>query len=141
DPRDTAHLASEDAAAAKEVLQEGVQLLAEHQDKLYAQDRYALLLVFQAMDAAGKDGTIEHVMSGVNPQGVEVYSFKAPSAVELDHDYLLRHVCALPERGRIGIHNRSWYEEVLVARVHPEILGRQHLPKQVVGKNVWKDRF
>lgn len=139
DPEDTGGL--EDRDAAKAALAQGIELLSELQEKLYAQDRWSVLVVFQAMDAAGKDGTIEHVMSGVNPQGVEVYSFKAPSAVELDHDYLWRHVCSLPERGRIGIHNRSWYEEVLVARVHPEILERQHLPKGLVTKNVWKERF
>jgi PPK2 family polyphosphate:nucleotide phosphotransferase len=141
DPGDTGRLESEDAEAAKEVLQEGIELLAEFQDKLYAQDRWALLLVFQAMDAAGKDGTIKHVMSGVNPQGVEVYSFKAPSAEELDHDFLWRCMRCLPERGRIGIFNRSYYEEVLVARVHPEILGRQKLPRSLVTKDIWEERY
>jgi PPK2 family polyphosphate:nucleotide phosphotransferase len=139
DPEDTGGL--EDRDAAKAALGQGIELLSELQEKLYAQDRWSVLIVLQAMDAAGKDGTIEHVMSGVNPQGVEVYSFKAPSHLELDHDFLWRHVCALPERGRIGIHNRSWYEEVLVARVHPEILERQHLPKGLVTKHVWKERF
>jgi PPK2 family polyphosphate:nucleotide phosphotransferase len=141
DPGDTANLESADADRAREVLQGGVELLAEYQDMLYAQDRWALLLIFQAMDAAGKDGTIKHVMSGVNPQGVQVYSFKAPSPEELDHDYLWRSMRALPERGRIGIFNRSYYEEVLVARVHPEILERQKLPPQLVTKRVWDERY
>ncbi len=126
---------------AKERLVEGVQLLAEYQDKLYAQDNYALLIVLQAMDAAGKDGTIRHVMSGLNPQGTQVYSFKAPSAEELNQTYLWRYSKALPERGRIGIFNRSYYEEVLVARVHPEILDRQKLPADLKDKKVWKRRF
>jgi PPK2 family polyphosphate:nucleotide phosphotransferase len=141
DPGDTAHLESEDEDAAKEVLKDGIELLAEYQDMLYAQDRWAVLLVFQAMDAAGKDGTIKHVMSGVNPQGVQVYSFKAPSEEELDHDYLWRCMRNLPERGRIGIFNRSYYEEVLVARVHPEILERQKLPPRLVGKAIWDERY
>jgi PPK2 family polyphosphate:nucleotide phosphotransferase len=141
DPADTGRLASEDQQAAKEVLQEGVELLAEFQDKLYAQDRWALLLIFQAMDAAGKDGTIKHVMSGVNPQGVQVYSFKAPSEEELDHDYLWRSMRCLPERGRIGIFNRSYYEEVLVARVHPEILARQKLAPKLVTQDIWEERY
>jgi PPK2 family polyphosphate:nucleotide phosphotransferase len=111
------------------------------QDRLYAQDRWAVLLIFQAMDAAGKDSTIEHVMSGVNPQGCQVFSFKAPSAEELDHDYLWRTVRCLPERGRIGVFNRSYYEEVLVVRVHPEILAKQKLPPELVGKGIWKERF
>jgi PPK2 family polyphosphate:nucleotide phosphotransferase len=140
DPGDTGRLESEDAQAAKEVLKDGIELLAEYQDKLYAQDRWSLLLVFQAMDAAGKDGTIKHVMSGVNPQGVQVYSFKAPSDEELDHDYLWRSMRCLPERGRIGIFNRSYYEEVLVARVHPEILARQKLPPRLVTKKIWEER-
>jgi PPK2 family polyphosphate:nucleotide phosphotransferase len=141
DPADTGRLESQDEAAAKEALRDGVELLAEYQNMLYAQDRWSLLLVFQAMDAAGKDGTIKHVMSGVNPQGVQVYSFKAPSEEDLDHDYLWRCMCRLPERGRIGIFNRSYYEEVLVARVHPEILGRQKLPASLVTKRIWKERF
>jgi len=124
DPSDTGLLESEDADRAREVLKDGIELLDELQDMLYAQDRYSLLLIFQAMDAAGKDGTIKHVMSGVNPQGVQVFSFKAPSAEDLDHDYLWRCLRNLPERGRIGIFNRSYYEEVLVTRVHPEILER-----------------
>jgi PPK2 family polyphosphate:nucleotide phosphotransferase len=141
DPADTAHLEAPDADGAREVLQEGVEQLAAYQDMLYAQDRWAVLLIFQAMDAAGKDGTIKHVMSGVNPQGVQVYSFKAPSPEELDHDYLWRCMRNLPERGRIGIFNRSYYEEVLVARVHPEILERQKLPPELVTKRVWDERY
>jgi PPK2 family polyphosphate:nucleotide phosphotransferase len=141
DPADTAQLESSDEKAAREALQEGVEQLAEYQDMLYAQDRWSLLLIFQAMDAAGKDGTIKHVMSGVNPQGVQVYSFKAPSPEELDHDYLWRCMKNLPERGRIGIFNRSYYEEVLVARVHPEILERQKVPPELVSKRIWQERF
>ncbi len=128
-------------ARAEALLREGVELLAELQDRLYAQDRWSLLLVFQAMDAAGKDGTIKHVMSGINPQGCEVFSFKAPSPVEIDHDFLWRSMRCLPERGRIGIFNRSHYEEVLVVRVHPEILGRQKLPAPLVTKKIWQERF
>ncbi len=126
---------------ARKLLAEGVQLLAEYQDKLYAQNTHALLIIFQALDAAGKDGVIKHVMSGVNPQGTEVYSFKAPSVEELDHDYLWRNFKALPERGRIGIFNRSYYEEVLVVRVHPEFLAHQNLPPETAGKGLWKRRF
>jgi len=126
---------------AKTLLAQGVQRLAELQDMLYAQNRWAVLLVFQAMDAAGKDSVIKHVMSGVNPQGVQVYSFKAPSSEEIDHDFLWRTVRCLPERGRIGIFNRSYYEEMLVVRVHPELLAGQRLPPQLVGKNIWKQRF
>jgi PPK2 family polyphosphate:nucleotide phosphotransferase len=125
---------------ARGLLQRGVKLLAEFQDKLYAQDTYALLTMFQAMDAAGKDGTIKHVMSGLNPQGCQVYSFKAPSAEELDHDYLWRSMKVLPERGRLGIFNRSYYEEVLVVRVHPELLIKQKLPAAAM-KGIWKRRF
>jgi len=128
-------------AEARRLLKHGVDRLAELQEKLYAQDTWSLLVIFQAMDAAGKDSTIEHVMSGVNPQGCQVFSFKAPSKEELDHDYLWRSVRALPERGRIGIHNRSYYEEVLVARVHPEILARQQLPKATRGGRIWRRRF
>ena len=141
DPSDTAHLESEDADRAREALKDGIELLADLQDMLYAQDRYSLLLIFQAMDAAGKDGTIKHVMSGVNPQGVQVFSFKAPSAEDLDHDYLWRCLRNLPERGRIGIFNRSYYEEVLVTRVHPEILERQKLPPELVTKKIWQERY
>jgi PPK2 family polyphosphate:nucleotide phosphotransferase len=126
---------------AKELLATGVQWMAEYQDKLYAQDNYALLIILQAMDAAGKDGTIHHVMSGLNPQGTQVYSFKAPSAEELDQTYLWRNFKALPERGRIGIFNRSYYEEVLVARVHPAILDNQKLPADLKDKKIWKRRF
>jgi PPK2 family polyphosphate:nucleotide phosphotransferase len=129
-------------AEAKTLLEKGIQRLAAMQDKLYAQDQWGVLLVFQAMDAAGKDGTIKHVMSGINPQGCQVTSFKAPSSEELDHDYLWRSSKALPERGRIGIFNRSYYEEVLVVRVHEEILGAQKLPKKVASKErIWKERF
>ena len=139
DPADAGKLKSPEKA--KELLQQSVQLLSEFQEKLYAQDRWALLLVFQAMDAAGKDGTIKHVMSGVNPQGCEVTSFKAPSNHELDHDYLWRTTRALPERGRIGIFNRSYYEEMLVVRVHPEFLAAEKLPPKLVTKDIWKERF
>jgi PPK2 family polyphosphate:nucleotide phosphotransferase len=141
DPGDTAHLESEDVDRAKEALQAGIEMLADLQDMLYAQDRWSVLLIFQAMDAAGKDGTIKHVMSGVNPQGVQVFSFKAPSAEDLDHDFLWRCQRCLPERGRIGIFNRSYYEEVLVARVHPEILARQKLPPELVTKRIWEERY
>lgn len=129
-------------AHADALLKRGIQLLAEFQDKLYAQNTYALLCVFQAMDAAGKDGTIKHVMSGLNPQGCQVFSFKQPSAEELDHDYLWRYAKAVPERGRIGIFNRSYYEEVLVVRVHQELLERQQLPQSLKqSKDIWKQRF
>ena len=141
EPGDTLHFGKEHKSQAKEALDMGVELLAQFQDLLYAQDRWALLLIFQAMDAAGKDGTIKHVMSGVNPQGCQVSSFKAPSAVDLDHDYLWRSNIMLPERGKIGIFNRSYYEETLVVRVHPELLAKQTLPKALVGKEIWKDRF
>jgi PPK2 family polyphosphate:nucleotide phosphotransferase len=140
-PGDTAGLDSEFKPRAKELLEKGVEHLADMQEKLYAQDQWAVLLIFQALDAAGKDGTIEHVMSGVNPQGCQVYSFKAPSAEELDHDFLWRTSCRLPERGRIGIFNRSYYEEVLVVRVHDELLAREKLPPKLVGKNIWKERY
>jgi len=141
DPGDTGPLKSEDKPRAKEGLQNGIEALAELQDKLYAQDRWGVLLIFQAMDAAGKDGAIKHVMSGVNPQGCEVYSFKNPGANELDHDYLWRTHLRTPERGRIGIFNRSYYEEVLVVRVHPEILQQQKLPPKCIGKDIWDDRY
>lgn len=141
DPGDTAGLGDERKPEAKELLQRGVELLAEYQDMLYAQDRWSILLVFQAMDAAGKDGVIKHVMSGINPQGCQVTSFKAPSAEELDHDYLWRCQRHLPERGRIGIFNRSYYEEVLVVRVHPTILGKQKLPPELVDEDIWTNRF
>ncbi|MFA7340839.1 MAG: polyphosphate kinase 2 family protein [Candidatus Obscuribacterales bacterium] len=126
---------------AKEHLDADVKRIAHYQDILYAQDSYALLIIFQAMDAAGKDSTIKHVMSGINPQGCQVFAFKAPSSEELDHDYLWRCTKALPERGRIGIFNRSYYEEVLVSRVHPEILDKQQLPPKLRGKGIWKRRF
>ena len=138
-PNDTRGIKSK--ARALELLQQGVDRLRELQDRLYAQDCWSVLLVFQAMDAAGKDGTIKHVMSGVNPQGCQVFSFKAPSNEELDHDYLWRAVRALPERGRIGIFNRSYYEEVLVVRVHEEILKSQKLPPSLVTKDVWRERY
>jgi PPK2 family polyphosphate:nucleotide phosphotransferase len=141
DPTDTLDLKSEDKPRAKEALAMGVEVLAELQDKLYAQDKWAVLLIFQAMDAAGKDGAIKHVMSGINPQGCQVTSFKSPSAEDLDHDYLWRCQKCLPERGRIGIFNRSYYEETLVVRIHPEYLARQKLPPELVGKRIWQDRF
>ena len=141
DPGDTLDFGSEDKPRAKEALANGILALAELQDKLYAQDRWGVLLVFQAMDAAGKDGTIKHVMSGVNPQGCEVTSFKGPSAEDLDHDFLWRCMKKVPERGRIGIFNRSYYEEVLVVRVHPEFLGGQKLPPELVTKDIWKERL
>jgi PPK2 family polyphosphate:nucleotide phosphotransferase len=130
-----------DKKDAQEHLRKGVEMLAELQDKLYAQDRWAVLLIFQAMDAAGKDGAIKHVMSGVNPQGTQVFSFKGPSAEDLDHDFLWRTTKCLPERGRIGIFNRSYYEEALVVRVHPEFLAKQKLPESRVTKRIWKERF
>src|SRR3954447_5469131 len=142
DPGDTRGLSEEEhKAAAKEALANGVAALAELQDKLYAQDKWAVLLMFQAMDAAGKDGAIKHVMSGVNPQGCKVFSFKSPSAEDLDHDYLWRCMRVLPNRGEIGIFNRSYYEEVLVVRTHPEYLAKQKLPPELVTKNIWKERF
>jgi PPK2 family polyphosphate:nucleotide phosphotransferase len=141
DADDTMGLGKEAKGRAAELLQAGVDHLAALQEKLYAQDRWGVLLVFQAMDAAGKDGTIKHVMSGINPQGCQVHSFKSPSAEELDHDFLWRTNCRLPERGRIGIFNRSYYEEVLVVRVHPEFLERQKLPPKLVTKKVWEERY
>jgi PPK2 family polyphosphate:nucleotide phosphotransferase len=139
-PGDTARLDA-DKKKAHALLQGDIERLAALQDKLYAQDRWAILLIFQAMDAAGKDGTIKHVMSGVNPQGCQVYSFKVPSAEDLDHDFLWRATKCLPERGRIGIFNRSYYEEVLVVRVHPELLEGQKIPPRLVTKDVWNDRY
>jgi PPK2 family polyphosphate:nucleotide phosphotransferase len=141
DPGETLGFGSEDKPRAREALATGIEALAELQDMLYAQDRWAVLLVFQAMDAAGKDGTIKHVMSGINPQGCEVFSFKAPSDEELDHDYLWRSMKSLPQRGRIGIFNRSYYEETLVVRVHDELLARQKLPPQLVTRDIWKERY
>ena len=140
DPGDTGDLGKDGKEEAQAALAEGVEALATLQDLLYAQDRWAVLLVCQAMDAAGKDGAIKHVMSGVNPQGCQVASFKVPSAEELDHDYLWRCQRHLPERGRIGIFNRSYYEEVLVVRVHPEFLGKQRLPEKLMGGDLWKRR-
>ena len=139
DPRDTGGFDSKRKSQAH--LARAIRLLGELQEKLYAQDRWALLLIFQAMDAAGKDSTIKHVMSGVNPQGCQVYSFKAPSDEELDHDFMWRTTCRLPERGRIGIFNRSYYEEVLVVRVHPEILARERLPARLVTRDIWRERY
>ena len=141
DPGDTLEFTSEDKPRSKEALAMGVALLEELQDMLYAQDRWAVLLIFQAMDAAGKDGTIKHVMSGVNPQGCQVFSFKAPSSEDLDHDFLWRCIKSMPERGRIGIFNRSYYEETLVVRVHRDFLEKQKLPPELVTKDIWKERF
>src|SRR5712692_4402627 len=139
DPADTNGL--KDKQAGQGMLEHGVELLNHMQEKLYAQDRWALLLIFQAMDAAGKDGVIKHVMSGVNPQGCEVHSFKTPSSEELNHDYLWRSNKSIPERGKIGIFNRSYYEEVLVVRVHPEFLNSQRLPGRLVTKQIWTERY
>jgi PPK2 family polyphosphate:nucleotide phosphotransferase len=141
DPADTGPFGAKDKDDSKALLEQSVAWLADTQDRLYAQDQWALLLVFQAMDAAGKDGAIQHVMSGVNPQGCEVFSFKAPSAEELDHDFLWRCAQRAPERGRIGIFNRSYYEEVLVVRVHPEYLAAEKLPPKLVGDDIWERRF
>jgi PPK2 family polyphosphate:nucleotide phosphotransferase len=139
DPGHTGHFMSKEEV--KKTMAAGIHLLSLQQDKLYAQDTYALLIIFQAMDAAGKDSTIKHVMSGVNPQGVQVTSFKVPSVEELDHDYLWRNCVALPRRGDIGIFNRSYYEEVLVVRVHPEYLDRQHIPPDLKDQDLWNRRF
>jgi PPK2 family polyphosphate:nucleotide phosphotransferase len=140
DPADTCGLDIE-KDVARALLDTGIQRLSDLQERLYANDRWSVLLVFQAMDAAGKDSAIKHVMSGVNPQGCQVHSFKQPSAEELDHDFLWRCAVRLPERGRIGIFNRSYYEDVLVVRVHPELLARQRVPEELKGKDVWKERF
>jgi PPK2 family polyphosphate:nucleotide phosphotransferase len=139
DPADTGHIHSEEEAEKQ--LEKYLACTEDLQAKLYAQDRWALLLIFQAMDAAGKDGTIKHVMSGVNPEGCQVYSFKTPSDTELQHDFLWRTTVNLPERGHIGIFNRSYYEEALVVRVHPEVLKNEKLPAELVTKNIWKERF
>jgi PPK2 family polyphosphate:nucleotide phosphotransferase len=139
DPGDTGHWHSEDEA--KERLQEDIERMRKLQDKLYAQDCWSVLLIIQAMDAAGKDGTIKHVMSGVNPEGVQVYSFKQPSSTELQHDFLWRTTQHLPERGHIGIFNRSYYEELLIVRVHPKVLAAENLPPTLVTKNIWEERF
>ena len=141
DPGNTLEFDTKDKERAKEALAQGVQALSALQDKLYAQDQWAVLLIFQAMDAAGKDGAVKHVMSGINPQGCEVHSFKAPTSEELDHDFLWRCSKRVPERGRIGIFNRSYYEETLVVRVHPEILGKQKIPRSLLTKNIWSQRF
>ena len=141
DPGDTQGLKSEFKGEAKELLGQSVQWLADEQARLYAQDRWSVLLMFQAMDAAGKDGTIKHVTSGIDPTGMQVYSFKAPSNEELDHDFMWRCMKSLPERGRIGIFNRSYYEEVLIVRVHEEYLRKQRLPDELITKKVWAQRF
>ncbi len=140
-PWDTGGLESELKDEAKDLLADGTSRLYDLQSKLYAEDRWAVLLIFQAMDAAGKDGTIKHVLSGPDPTGSTVHSFKKPSAEDLDHDFLWRCARALPERGRIGIFNRSYYEETLIVRVHPEILKAQQIPARLVTKNIWKERF
>jgi PPK2 family polyphosphate:nucleotide phosphotransferase len=139
DPADTNGL--KDKHHAQELLEDGIELLSHMQEKLYAQDRWALLLIFQAMDAAGKDGVIKHVMSGVNPQGCNVYSFKSPSSEELNRDYLWRTHKCIPERGKIGIFNRSYYEEVLVVRVHRPFLKAQKLPERLITKHIWEERY
>jgi PPK2 family polyphosphate:nucleotide phosphotransferase len=141
DPGDTAGLKSDQKESAREVLQNGVAGLSALQELLYAQDRWAVLLIFQAMDAAGKDSSIQHVMSGINPQGCQVFSFKAPSSEDLDHDYLWRCLRSLPERGRIGIFNRSYYEEVLIVRVHQELLAKQKIPPSLVTEAIWEQRY
>ena len=141
DPDDIGGLEAEDKPRAKEVLALGIKTLADLQERLYAQDQWGILMILQAMDAAGKDGAIKHVMSGVNPQGCEIFSFKSPSAEELDHDYLWRCLKRVPERGRIGIFNRSYYEDVLVVRVHKELLAKQKLPPRLVTKSIWEDRY
>ena len=141
DPGDTLRFTSEAKPRAKHALAFGVAALTELQDKLYAQDKWAVLLIFQAMDAAGKDGTIKHVLSGVNPQGCQVFSFKSPSAEDLDHDFFWRCMKCLPNRGHIGIFNRSYYEETLVVRVHPEILAKQKVPPSLITKRIWEERF
>jgi PPK2 family polyphosphate:nucleotide phosphotransferase len=144
DPADKGHFKGtndECDEEAKKLLKDGIKKMSDMQELLYAQDRWAVLLIFQAMDAAGKDGTIKHVMSGINPQGCHVHSFKAPSAVELDHDFMWRTNVALPERGNIGIFNRSYYEEMLVVRVHKEMLKAERLPESLVTKKIWEQRF
>src|SRR5262245_32417013 len=141
DPDDTLGMSKQAKGEAQKLLEQGIDRMRDLQERLYAQDRWAVLLVLQAMDAAGKDSTVKHVMSGVNPQGVEVTSFKQPTHEELDHDFLWRCMRRLPERGRIGIFNRSYYEEVLVVRVHPEILAAQKVPPALVDKHIWRDRF
>ena len=141
DPADTLGIKAEEKDEAAQAIHQGVEAISHLQERLYAQDQWGLLLIFQAMDAAGKDGTIKHVLSGVNPQGCEVHAFKAPSAEDLDHDFLWRCMRRLPERGRLGIFNRSYYEETLVVRVHPEFLAKEKLPPRLVTKDIWKERF
>ena len=141
DPGDLGPASQDDKQRSRDLLEQGVEILAELQDVLYAQDQWSVLLIFQAMDAAGKDGAIKHVMSGVNPQGCQVFSFKAPSAEDLKHDYLWRCLKCLPERGRIGIFNRSYYEETLVVRVHPELIEKQKIPRELIKKKIWEQRF
>jgi PPK2 family polyphosphate:nucleotide phosphotransferase len=141
DPADANGFASKSKASAKDLMQKGVARLTDLQEKLYAQNRWAVLLIFQAMDAAGKDSVIKHVMSGVNPQGCQVFSFKSPSSEDLQHDFLWRTTCRLPERGRIGIFNRSYYEEVLIVRVHPEFLANEKIPDGLVTDRIWEERF
>jgi PPK2 family polyphosphate:nucleotide phosphotransferase len=141
DPGDTLEYKSADKPRSKEALAQGIELLAALQDRLYAQDRWAVLVIFQAMDAAGKDGAIKHAMSGLNPQGCQIYSFKSPSNEDLDHDYLWRCMKTLPERGRVGVFNRSYYEETLVVRVHPEYLAKQKVPAGLMTKRIWDERF
>ncbi len=141
DPDDTGNLSSEDKPEAIEMLERGVDWLAATQDKLYAQGKWSLLIIVQAMDAAGKDGTIKHVMSGINPQGCEVHSFKAPSKEELSHSFLWRYARQVPERGKIGIFNRSYYEDVLVVRVHPELLESSGIPEELITKDIWEERL
>ena len=141
DPADVLGIKSEDKLVASEALRQSVEEISRLQELLYAQNKWALLLIFQAMDAAGKDGTIKHVLSGVNPQGCEVHSFKAPTNEDLDHDFLWRCMRRLPERGRFGIFNRSYYEETLVVRVHQDLLEKQKVPPELIGKNIWTERF
>jgi len=141
DPEEIGEFKNDDKAEAKEALAESTNVLTDLQGKLYAQNQWGVLLIFQAMDAAGKDSAIKHVMSGINPQGCQVYSFKAPSEEDLDHDYLWRCLKVLPERGRIGIFNRSYYEETLVVRVHPDLLEKQNLPPELEPKDIWTERF
>ncbi|HEX9251037.1 MAG TPA: polyphosphate kinase 2 family protein, partial [Ignavibacteriaceae bacterium] len=141
DPSDTLDLKSEDKPKAQSALRDGIQLLSDLQDKLYAQDKWAVLLIFQAMDAAGKDSAIKHVMSGINPQGCQVFSFKSPTSEDLDHDFMWRCLKRLPERGRIGIFNRSYYEETLVVKVHKEILDKQKIPENLITKHIWDERY
>jgi PPK2 family polyphosphate:nucleotide phosphotransferase len=139
DPGDTRGFDMKDLS--RELLEQSIEVMSGYQEKLYAQDRWSVLLIFQALDAAGKDGAIKHVMTGLNPQGCEVHSFKAPSPEELDHDFMWRTTVKLPRRGHIGIFNRSYYEEMLITRVHPEILANQQLPQRLISKKIWNERF